>query len=295
MRIRIAVVALIAGLAALVYFRPLAVYFAARRVYLAAIGIRGRDVHVGAHRIHYLEGGEGPPLVLVHGVAMRAADWAPLLRTLTHSHHVYAPDLLGYGDSDQPRDGDYSIATQAAVVRGFLDAVHLQQPDVAGVSMGGWVALKLANDHPERVRRLVLISSAGLSFETKLKESSFSATNLDEQQRSFALQTDRHVPDFIARDFLRYSRDKAWVVRASMRSMLQRRDLLLDGRLQRVGMPVLLIAGTSDRIVPFAVALRLRRQLPQARLVTLRGCGHLAVIECREDTLRAMEAFLHER
>jgi len=230
----------------------------------------------------------------VHGVAARAEDFAPLFRALTQHHRLYVPDLLGYGESDRPRDSDYSVATQTEIVRGFLDAVHLQQPDVVGVSMGGWIALKLAADHPERVRRLVLISSAGLSFASTLTERSFSATTIEEQRRNFAQQSDLagRLPDFILRDFLRRSKEKAWIVRASMRSMIARRDLLLDHKLARVRMPVLLIAGTADRIVPFDVAKRLHAELPQSRLVPLPGCSHLAVIECRDATLRATLEFL---
>ena len=84
--------------------------------------MKSEFVQVGSHRIHYWAGGEGPPLVLVQGVAMRAEDWAPLFRALKKRHRVYAPDLLGYGESDQPRDSDYSIATQSDIVRGFLDS-----------------------------------------------------------------------------------------------------------------------------------------------------------------------------
>jgi len=290
---RLIVVASLLAILAFIYFRPLTLFFAARRVYLAAIGMKSEFVQVGAHRIHYWTAGNGPPLLLVHGVAMRAEDWAPLFRTLKRGHRIYAPDLLGYGESDQPRDSDYSIATQSDVVRGFMDAMQLRQPDVAGVSMGGWIALKIAAEDPKRVRRLVLLSSAGLSFDSTLRENSFSATTLEEQRRSFALQSDLapKLPDFILRDFLRLSKKKAWIVRASMRSMLARRDLLLDRKLQRVRMPVLIVAGTTDRIVPFDVAKRLHAELPQSRLVTLDGCGHLAVIECRDATLRAMLQF----
>lgn len=286
----IAAALVIAG-SSFVYFRPLTVFFAARELYLRAIGMRSSSVRVGPHRIHYFDsGGEGPPLVMVHGVASRAADAAPLYRALSRTHRVYAPDLLGYGESDRPRDSDYSVRTQAEVVRGLMDALGIAQADVIGVSMGGWVALTVAAEHPERVRRLVLVSSAGVAFPTTLHPSSFSPRNLEELRASIALQTDRKVPDFILRDLLRRSRLKAWVVRRSMASMLTRRDLL-DGRLQRVTMPVLLVWGTRDRIVPISVAAALQREMPHARLVRLEGCGHLAVVECREEALGAIATF----
>lgn len=271
-----------------VYLRPLTVAFAMRDLYLRAIGMRSSFVRVGPHRIHYFDsGGDGPPLVMVHGVASRAADAAPLYRALSRTHRVYALDLLGYGDSDRPRDSDYSVRTQAAVVRGFMDALGIAQADLIGVSMGGWVALTVAAEEPRRVRSLVLVSSAGVAFPTTLHTSSFSPRNLEELRASIALQTDRRIPEFILRDLLRRSRGKAWVVRRSMSSMLTRRDLL-DGRLSRVRMPVLLVWGTRDRIVPVSVAAALQRELPHARLVRLEGCGHLAIIECRAAALQAI-------
>ena len=291
MKWKVTAVALLAA-ALFVYFRPLSVVFAAHQLYVRAIGMRSDFVRAGAHRIHYLDsGGDGPPLVMVHGVASRAADAAPLFRALSRTHRIYALDLLGYGKSDQPRDADYSVRMQADVVRGFMDTLRIRQADVLGISMGGWVALTVAAEHPERVRRLVLVSSAGLPYPTTLHERSFSANNLDELRASIALQTDRTVPTFILRDLLRRSKRKAWVVRRSMSAMLTRRETL-EGRLKRVTMPVLLVWGTRDRIVPISVAAAMQREMPHARLVALEGCGHLAIVECRAEALHAIHSGL---
>jgi pimeloyl-ACP methyl ester carboxylesterase len=175
--------------------------------------------------------------------------------------------------------------------------VKLQQPDVMGLSMGGWIALKIAAEHPERIRRLVLVSSAGFEFKTTLHERSFSARTIPELKASLAMQTDRAdmIPMFVLRDILRTSKKKAWIVRASMRAMLSTRRELLDGKLQRVRMPVLLVWGTKDRIIPFSLAARMQHEMPQATLVPLEGCGHLAIIECRADALPPIVKFLAER
>jgi pimeloyl-ACP methyl ester carboxylesterase len=291
-RTRWAAAAILLAAALFVYFRPLTLVYLARDAYLRAIGMRSHFVQVGPHRIHYFDsGGDGPPLVMVHGVASSAADAALLYRALSRTHRIYALDLLGYGRSARPRDASYSVPMQADVVRGFMDAIALRDADMLGISMGGWIALKFAADHPQRVRRLVLVSSAGLEFPTTLHERSFSSETLDELRASIALQTDRHLPAFILRDLLRRSKGRGWVTRRSMASMLARRDTL-DGRLQRVRMPVLLVWGTRDRIVPISVAAAMQREMPHARLVRLEGCGHLAIVECRHDALRAIAQHL---
>ena len=137
-------------------------------------GVHSNYVTVRGYRMHYLVGGSGRPLLLVHGLGSRGEDWANLIPQLINSgNHVYALDLLGYGDSEQPRDARYSISQQAAMVEGFLDSQHLQQVDMAGWSMGGWIAMQVALQQPQRIRRLVLLS-AGLRFQLSFDPHFFS-------------------------------------------------------------------------------------------------------------------------
>jgi pimeloyl-ACP methyl ester carboxylesterase len=287
------VIAIIAVLAFVFWLRPLAVFEVVRAALLYARGVRGGYAQVGGQRIHYFVAGGGAPLVLVHGLASSGADWGPLIPDLAKARRVYAIDLLGYGKSDKPPGGDYSIAAQAEVVRGLLDALPVARADVIGVSMGGWIAMRLAATHPERVARLVLIDSAGFKFETPLAETTFTPSTVEQLQYVLDLQTKRaqHLPRFIARDFLREVREDAPVIRASMRAMLSGRDLM-DGRVSAIRMPTLLVWGTADRITPLAVGLRMQRELPNAQLVLAPGCGHLAVLECRDAYMPRLHAFL---
>src|SRR5271168_2814114 len=138
-------------------------------------GVHSEFVTVRGYKMHYLVGGSGRPLVLVHGLGSRAADWANLIpQLIAGGHRVYALDLLGYGRSAQPRNADYSIPEQAAMVEGFLDSQHLQQVDLAGWSMGGWISMTVALQQPARVRRLVLLDSAGLRFKLGFDPALFS-------------------------------------------------------------------------------------------------------------------------
>jgi pimeloyl-ACP methyl ester carboxylesterase len=98
---------------------------------------------------------------------------------LTSKHRVVAIDFLGYGESDAP-DVEYNIGTQANVTVGLLDALSIHQTDILGFSMGGWIGLKVAIDHPGLVRRLVLVDSGGLTFPTTLTADSFVPKTLEE-------------------------------------------------------------------------------------------------------------------
>ncbi len=109
--------------------------------------------------IRYLCAGEGPPLVLLHGAGDNALDWRWVLPALARTHRVYAPDLPGSPESARPV-ADYSPAFLERFVAGFLDALEIEHAAVAGNSIGGLVALRLALSEPERVGSLVLVDSA---------------------------------------------------------------------------------------------------------------------------------------
>jgi len=293
-RVRATIAVAIVGIVLFVYARPLTLAHAAAHILLLRAGMHAHYVDVSGHRLRYFAGGDGPPLLLIHGLGSSSEDWSMVVGQLTRAHRVYAPDLLGWGGSDKPRDGDYSIAAQTELVRGFMDAIHVARADAGGISMGGWIALRLAALHPERVQRLVLIDSIGLDFRTPLDESAFAPETMDQARRLLWLQSDdfAKLPGFVVEDFLRRARREGWLLRASMHSMLSRRDVL-DGKLQRVTMPVLIVWGTNDRLAPPSLAARLHRELPQSRVVMIEGCGHLAVIECRAKAMPAIAQFLN--
>lgn len=111
---------------------------------------------VDGHRIAYLEQGEGPPVLLLHGIPTSSLLWRNIIPSLALNHRVVAPDLLNYGKSDKPRDADVSIQAQSRIVLGFMDALGIRRADVVAHDIGGGVAQILAVNHPERINRLVL-------------------------------------------------------------------------------------------------------------------------------------------
>jgi pimeloyl-ACP methyl ester carboxylesterase len=245
-------------------------------------GVHSEFVTVNGYKMHYLAGGAGRPLVLVHGLGSRAADWANLIPTLiAGGHRVYALDLLGYGQSAQPRNADYSIPEQAAMVEGFLDSQHLQQVDLAGWSMGGWISIEVALQQPERIRRLVLLDSAGLRFKLGFDPALFqpeSPTDLAALEE-LLVPHPRPMPGFLAMAMLRRGDDIGWVVHRSVESMMTGKDLV-DGKLGALTMPVLIGWGEQDRLIPLSVGYQLHQQILQSVLDVYADCGHLAPGQC---------------
>jgi pimeloyl-ACP methyl ester carboxylesterase len=122
------------------------------------------EIELHGRRVVYRVAGSGPPVVLIHGMLNSSSHWQAVAASLAHDHTVVAPDLIGHGDSAAPR-GDYSLGAHAASIRDLLAAIGIDRATMVGHSLGGGVAMQFYYQFPQRVERLVLISSGGLGHE----------------------------------------------------------------------------------------------------------------------------------
>ena len=129
--------------------------------------IQSSELNLNGHKIHYLEAGNGSPVVLVHGGASDSRDWIDTIAILSQSYGVYAPDLPGYGRSGRNEDG-YYLSDFVEFIIEFIRTLDLDSPVVVGHSLGGRACLGVALHHPEMIRRLVLIDTAGFGKLTRL-------------------------------------------------------------------------------------------------------------------------------
>jgi pimeloyl-ACP methyl ester carboxylesterase len=247
-------------------------------------GIESRNVTVAGIRMHYLVEGpaSGQPVVLVHGLGVSAEEWSKLAPYLVRAgYRVYMPDLPGYGRSQQPANFSYSIHDEAAIVTGFLDALGLQRIDLGGWSMGGGIVQHVAFEHPDRIRKLMLFDAVGLNEAPVFDTALFTPENADQLAQLQALLSPHPVPlpGFIARDALRQIHRNAWVIQRAMASMLTRKDAT-DTMLPQLKMPVLIVWGAEDHILPVSQGDRIHQLVPQSELDIVPGCGHLAPKEC---------------
>ena len=300
-RVLLGLFVLVLCLAAAVYYNPFWLIDHGVKAYLKGHGVQDSYVDVSGNQIHYLEakplgGGPEKPILLVHGLGARATDWAPLIPGMvSHGYHVYALDLLGYGESDKPRDGDFSLSGEEHVVEGFMQKMHLQKADVAGWSMGGWISMMFTLDHPEQVRRLLLYDSAGLYFDPDFNASLFAPNDKAGLQKLIArIEPDKpliQVPAFAASGMLRRMQASRWIVQSSFRSMISGRHVL-DFRVSQITQPVLIVWGTEDKLTPWDQAQKLHQSMPQSMLFGFAGCGHLAAAECAKQVLPVTLHFL---
>jgi len=249
-------------------------------------------------RVHYYEAepripGGGTPIVLIHGLGDRDEAWAPMLKRLKRAgFHVYAPDLLGYGRSPRPLDGDYSISGQTKFVYDFIQALGLQKTDLGGWSMGGWIALKLALDHPDLIDRVVVYDPAGIRFQLSEPKNLFEPQTTDDVQRLFSIMEPdaKPLPMNVRRDLLREIQAIQWTIDKNLSSMTE--NDLLETQLPSLSEPLLIVWGADDHLIPLSVGEKMHQLVPNSELDILAGCGHLEPNRCSRRAASATADFL---
>lgn len=263
---------------------------------------RATFAQVEGVRVRYVDRGEGPVVVLLHGFASSLDNWRHVMPALEGRHRVIALDLKGFGFSDRP-PGDYSPAAQSKLVRALLDQRGVKRFAVVGHSWGGSVALRIALDAPQRVTRLALYDA--WVYEEQLPTtfhwaraggvgealfSAFYGERADEKM-ALAFYDRRHVTEeFVERTEASLARPGA--VAAALAAARGQRYAQVQDRYGDVKQPVLLLWGREDRVSPLAVGERLAKQLPNATLIVYPRCGHFPMVEARHGSNRDLAAFL---
>ena len=271
--------------------------------------MEGRYLTIGGVRMHYMVGGEGPPLVLLPGLASSIrASWDKLLPHLTERFRVYAVDLPGQGDSEKPTRR-YTFEYGVEAIEGFLDALRLEAAHLAGSSAGGIVALATALRHPERVLRLVLIDSAGFGREVNFGLRLLSLPIIGELVTSprrwlikLSLRQNVSDPSYISDDVLdEFCRVRQQpgakeavlsVLRHSLTLRGMRPHLVLKNQLHLLQAPTLIIWGAKDKVIPVAHAHIGHRLIPNAKLHIFKDAGHDPVTERPLEVARLVSEFL---
>ena len=233
-------------------------------------GLEIREVQMGDRRVLHHEVGDGPPLVLLHGLAGSWRWWSPAFPALAARRRLYVPGL------PRPPLALPSDAMGSWVLH-WLDAVGLERVDLAAHSLGGLFAAELAAVAPDRVGRLVLVAPAGIPCGRSLPGRVLPLTT--------ALFDIRRRLPMVVGDAVRTGP----VAVARGISLIDRRDLTQE--LPAISAPTLLVWGERDRLVPSRLAGEWQRLIPEARLVLLE-CGHVPMLETPDDLVAAMRAFL---
>jgi pimeloyl-ACP methyl ester carboxylesterase len=258
-----------------------------------------REVVVFGQKIHYVEAGSGPVLVLLHGLGGNTANWAFNVPALAQKFRIVVPDQIGFGRSDKPFI-NYRIATYVDFLDKFLSELKIERASLVGNSMGGWVAASYAIKYPARVERVVLADAAGFAPPKEFNLSELSGLNpstRDEMRRLATLvfynkalfTSDAAVDVMLA---ARMSAGDGYTIERLVESIYRGEDML-DGRLSALKQPTLILWGREDGLTPFArEGERFKQGIPHAQLVIFEQCGHVPQVEKAAEFNAAVLKFL---
>jgi pimeloyl-ACP methyl ester carboxylesterase len=287
---------------------------AAKPTPLRPPSVEAKAVSVHGRSVSYVEAGSGPLLVLVHGMAGTAENWSSVVEPLSLRHEVIAPDFPGHGMS-APGGGDYSLGSLASGLRDLLLALGHERATLVGHSLGGGVAMQFTYQFPEMVERLVLVSSGGLGPDVSpiLRAAALPGADLF---ISATAPVGQRVGSVLGRGLgllgVRPSADVAEVARAyssladserrkaflatlrSVVGMEGQRVAALDRLYLAEALPLLIVWGDRDPIIPVAHAVEAHRELPGSRLEIFDGVGHMPQCEEPGRFVAVLERFLAE-
>ncbi len=256
------------------------------------------------HRMHYLDKGQGPIVVFLHGSGPGASGhsnfkgnypvWAE------QGYRCLVPDLVGFGYSDKPENVEYPLAFFVECLKQTLDAAGVTRCAVVGNSLGGAVAIGLALAYPELVSGLILMAPGGMNpredylqmpgmqkmFEIYLSEGGIAAESMRDLFETGLVYDPRHVTDDLVAERLH-------VMSLMNTQVMMTMDIpLLAERLPELRCPVLVFWGARDRMMPDTGILAMARHCPNMKMIVLSECGHWAMVEYRDLFNRESLAFL---
>jgi pimeloyl-ACP methyl ester carboxylesterase len=244
----------------------------------------------------YFRAGTGPVAVFLHGVNDQAGTWARVAPHFTSTHHVVVADLAGHGES-APQAGALSMADLVEGVNAVVAAERGGQRVVlVGNSLGGFLSLIHAHEHPEQVARVVAVNGAvmrGGNMEAARLLLPQTRNDARRLMRALMSRSTPEMPDFVLDDFLRRTPTSP-LARLAGGSQAEIDRWLLDDRLSSIQTPVTLIWGQDDGLIPLAYAEQAMRRLPHVSLEVIPSCGHMPQRECPAALVPRLRAILEQ-
>lgn len=246
------------------------------------------------HRIHYIDQGEGPVVVYLHGSGSGASGHSNFKGNYPdlaeQGYRVIVPDLLGYGYSDKPEDIDYHLDVFVACVKQTLDAIGVDRYTLVGNSLGGAIALKFALDYPDHVEKLVLMAPGGIEntpdyFQMPgmaMMKEVFTSTEPVTQERmkdffikAFVVDPSVVTDELVAERHATMQLQNPRVVRTMVVPNME--DQLGD-----LQCPVLVFWGINENMMPETGIMKLAKKCQHVRVILVSECGHWVMLEHRE-------------
>jgi pimeloyl-ACP methyl ester carboxylesterase len=258
-----------------------------------------KEVLVFGQKIHYVEAGSGPTLILLHGLGGSTQVWQFNIAPLAEKYHVVVPDQIGFGKSDKPLV-NYRIRTYVDFLDQFCKQLKIERATLIGNSMGGWIATMFTAAFPDRVDKLVLVDAAGYAPPKDLDTRTFFGLNPTTREGmkilagkvfyNKAFLTDAAIDQAIA---ARLAAGDGYTINSITESIIRGEDFL-DDIAKTVKRPTLIVWGRQDGLVSLAEGERFNKDIAGSKMVVIDQCGHVPNVEKPGEFNAAVLKFLTE-
>jgi pimeloyl-ACP methyl ester carboxylesterase len=256
-----------------------------------------KETTVFGQKIHYVEAGTGPTVILLHGLGGSSQGWQFNITPLAAKFRVIVPDQIGFGKSDKPLV-NYRIRTYVDFLDQFCKQLNIERAALVGNSMGGWIAAMYTAAFPDRVDKLVLVDAAGYAppkdFDTRAFWGLNPTTRADMKvlvTKFFynkALHTDAAIDMSIA---ARLAAGDGFTIKSITESIIRGEDFL-DDVVKTIKRPTLIIWGREDGLVPLAEGERFNKDIAGSKMIVFDQCGHVPNFEKAAEFNAALLKFL---
>lgn len=272
-----------------------------------------QKVVLHGHELSYVDTGEGPVVLFIHGILGSQQQWSHLVDTMDDDHRMVLPDLFGHGESAKPM-GDYSLSSHAATMRDLLDHLGVERVTLVGHSLGGGIAMQFFYLFPERVERLVLVSSGGLGREVNV---ALRAATLPGAAQVLSVAASAPVLSQVGalgkaatKVGWRPGADLTAIWkgfsslgdRESRRAFLATTRAVIDIGGQSISahdhlegslpIPTLIVWGSRDHMIPAAHARSVEQALPECHVEIFDGAGHFPHLDDPDRFARVLREFI---
>lgn len=246
---------------------------------------------VFGQNIRYFEAGQGPAVILLHGMGGSKEQWMENFGTLAAGYHVYAIDQIGFGHSDKPLL-DYKVATFVDFLYAFMQTQNTGKATLVGNSFGGWIALDFALQHPGMLEKLVLVDSAGLAWLRPVPELNPSSLAATRTLVESVFYDKKMVSDAAVQQVFtdRMRNNDGYTIQRTVAGFAT--PQFEDAKLGAIHVPTLVMWGRQDELIPLASGEKLRDGISGAKLVVFEQCGHVPQIEKSAEFNHALLEFL---
>jgi pimeloyl-ACP methyl ester carboxylesterase len=260
--------------------------------------MKEKFVSINRNNIRYLEDGQSDRnLILLHGLGGYAERWSNLIPHLNEKYHIYAPDLIGYGQSDKP-SVDYTVDVFIKFVFDFIETLGIKKTFMIGTSLGGQIVAECAASQSPIIEKIILISPAGIMRKSTPTLDAYTMAalypNKETVKNAYQMMVGpgKQVSEISVERFVNnMSRPNAKMVFLSTLLGLKNAPDIFES-LSKINIPTLVIWGKEDNLIPFQYSHQFVSSIKNSKLVAMEGCGHSPYVEDPEKLADTISKFL---